>query len=66
MRYGDDLLFLTQQGDIIGLNAEDGTLRWHFPTDIAARTGLTVSDDWLYIGDDTGTVYAYHANKSDG
>ena len=62
VRSGEDLLFLTQQGDIIGISADDGALRWHFPTEIAARTGLTVYGDWLYIGDDQGVVYAYKTN----
>lgn len=59
VRSGDSLIFLTQQGDIMALDATNGELRWHFPTGITARTGPFISGDWLYIGDEDGVVYAY-------
>lgn len=59
IRINDELIFLSQHGDIIALNAHNGTLRWHFPTGITSRTGLSVSGNWVYIGDQEGTVYGY-------
>jgi len=59
VRASDTLYFLTQQGDIMALNALNGVLRWHIGTDITSHTGLSVSDGWLFIGDDKGVVYAF-------
>ncbi len=59
IRLNDDLIFLSQHGNLIALNAQDGMLRWQFPTGITSRTGLSVSGNWLYIGDQDGIVYAY-------
>lgn len=56
---GDELLFLTQHGDIMGLDMADGSLRWQFPTNITSRTGLSVAGNQLFIGDENGVVYAY-------
>lgn len=56
----DTLYFLTQHGDIFALYAEDGTYLWHISTGVvAARTGLTIRDNWLYFGDADGNVYVY-------
>lgn len=56
----ENLYFLTQHGDIFALNAADGSIQWHLPTGVvAARTGLTIKDNWLYFGDGEGNVYAY-------
>lgn len=56
----DTLYFLTQHGDIFALNAVDGTYQWHISTGVvAARTGLTIRDNWLYFGDADGSVYAH-------
>jgi len=66
IRVGDDLVFLTQHGDIMVLDALDGTLRWHFPTAITARTGLTISGDQIFLGDQDGIIYAYGSEKGDG
>ena len=59
IRVQDDLYFLTQRGDIVALNALDGTLRWKLATGIGSRVQMTVSGGWLFIGDEDGTVYAY-------
>lgn len=53
------LYFVTQQGDIMALDADDGSLQWHYPTDIEARTGLSISGEWLFIGDTAGVVHAF-------
>lgn len=56
----DTLYFLTQHGEIFALDAIDGTYQWHISTGIiAARTGLSIRDNWLYFGDADGNVYAY-------
>ncbi len=59
IRTDDDLIFLSQHGNIMVLNAHDGSLRWQFPTGITSRTGLSIFDNWLYIGDQDGIIYAY-------
>jgi len=60
VRVGNSLYFLSQQGDIIALDATDGTLQWQLETGITgARDGLTVAGGWLFIGDGEGNVYAY-------
>ena len=59
IRVQDDLYFLTQHGDIVALNALDGTLRWKLATGIRSRVQMTVSGGWLFIGDEDGMVYAY-------
>jgi outer membrane protein assembly factor BamB len=55
----DDLYFLTQRGDIVALNAIDGTELWVMSTGITARVGLAVSGPWMFMGDQDGVVYAY-------
>ena len=56
----DQLVFLTQWGEIISLDASTGELRWQFPTGIVgARTGLSVSGGWLFIGDAEGVVHGF-------
>jgi outer membrane protein assembly factor BamB len=57
----DDLYFLTQRGDIVALNAIDGTELWVMPTGITARVGLAASGPWLFIGDQDGVIYAYQS-----
>jgi outer membrane protein assembly factor BamB len=60
VRVQNELYFLTQQGDIIALNASDGTEQWQMASGIAgARDGLTVSGGWIFIGDGEGQLYAY-------
>lgn len=54
------LLFLTQQGDIHALDTATGASLWQAATGVvAARTGLSLGDGWLYFGDAEGRVYAY-------
>ncbi|HMZ08760.1 MAG TPA: PQQ-binding-like beta-propeller repeat protein, partial [Anaerolineales bacterium] len=56
----NELVFLTQQGDIFSLNASTGDPLWHFQTDtLAPRTGLSVSNRWIYLSDSDGILYAY-------
>lgn len=56
----DELIFLTQHGDLFSLEAATGELRWRFSTGLpAARTGVSVSGGWLFIGDAQGIVHAY-------
>lgn len=56
----EDLIFLTQQGDIHALDAATGEPRWHLATGVvAARTGLSLGQGWLYFGDAEGKVYGY-------
>ena len=59
VRVLDDLYFLTQQGDLVALEARDGELLWEIDTRIEARVGLTVSGGWLFVGDAHGRVYAF-------
>ena len=59
VRVSDELYFLTQRGDIVALNALDGSLMWQMITAIESRVGLTVSGGWLFVGDARGRVYAY-------
>lgn len=56
----DELVFLTQHGEIISLDAATGNLRWQFSTGIiSARTGLSASNSWLFIGDADGVVHGF-------
>ena len=59
VRVQDDLYFITQRGDIVALNAEDGTLRWQVSTGITSRGGLTVAGGWLFVGGADGRVSAF-------
>lgn len=60
VRIGDELVFLTQQGDVMSLNAQSGELLWSLQTGISgARAGLSVSGNWIYIGDADGMVYGF-------
>ena len=58
-RIADELYFLTQQGDIMALNAEEGTMLWTLPTGITSRVRLAVSGGWAFIGDQDHRLYAY-------
>jgi outer membrane protein assembly factor BamB len=64
VRVLDNIYFLTQKGDVIGLNAKDGTLLWSYPTGKTARVGLRVYGEWIYFGDQDGVVYAYQDRGS--
>lgn len=56
----DDLVFLTQIGEIFSVDSASGELRWHFVSDAeASRTGISVSGGWIFLGDGQGGVYAY-------
>lgn len=56
----DELVFLTQHGEIISLDAVTGEFRWQFPTGIvAARTGVSVFKGWIFLGDAEGVVHGY-------
>lgn len=55
------LYFLTQQGDMLALDAASGEERWQIHTGIAAREGVSVAGNWLYVGDSEGVVYGYQA-----
>ena len=60
VRVADDLIFLTQQGELFSLDAGTGELRWLISTDIAgARTGPSVSGGWMFIGDADGIVHGF-------
>jgi outer membrane protein assembly factor BamB len=56
--YRDIVIFATDSGDVIGLDRATGEQRWQFHL---ARTwgSPVVVDDVLFIGDCTGTLYAY-------
>lgn len=59
-----EIVFLTQHGEVFSLEVETGELKWHYSTGIqAARTGLSVSDGWIFIGDAQGVVHGYTDNK---
>jgi len=55
----DELCFLTQQGDIMSLDALSGEVRWELSTGVVSRVGMRVSDGWIYIGDENGVLHAY-------
>jgi len=55
----DELVFLTQNGDVMALDSASGALRWQFFAAAASRTGLSVADGWLFLGDGVGNVYAF-------
>lgn len=60
VRVVNELIFLTQQGEIMSLNADTGELRWEISTGIVgARTGLSVSGGWIFVGDAEGVVYGF-------
>jgi len=59
----EDLVFLTQLGELMSVNAATGELRWRFSTGIVgARTGPSISGGWLFIGDADGFVHGYTDN----
>lgn len=56
----DELVFLTQVGEIVALDAATGEFRWQAVTDAAAsRTGISISGGWIFLGDGSGGVYAF-------
>jgi len=57
---GNELVFLTQVGEIFSLDSTTGEFLWQISTGVAnTRAGLSVSDGWLYIGGGDGLVYGY-------
>ncbi len=56
----DELYFLTQHGDLMGLSAITGELLWTVPTRITSRVGMELSDGWIYIGGEDGVIYAFN------
>ena len=59
VRVLDDLYFLTQHGDIVGLSALDGSFLWTINSEVTPRIGLTVASGRLFFGDIDGKIYAY-------
>lgn len=59
VRVEDELVFLTQVGEVVALDAVTGGFHWQVATDASAsRTGISVSGGWIFLGDGSGTVYA--------
>ncbi|GAB4538416.1 MAG: hypothetical protein Fur002_01900 [Anaerolineales bacterium] len=57
---GGDLVFLTQLGELIALDSSNGELRWKIQTPAAAsRTGVSIADGWVFLGDGSGNIYAF-------
>jgi outer membrane protein assembly factor BamB len=56
---GGRMYLLTQRGDLVALSATDGTLLWQVPTGVQARTGISLTDGWLFASGTEGTVYAF-------
>ena len=57
---GNELVFLTQVGEIFSLDSTTGEFLWQVSTGIAnTRAGLSVYNGWLYIGGGDGLVYGY-------
>lgn len=55
-----EIVFLTQHGEVLSLDVNTGEMKWQYSTGIqAARTGLSISDGWLFIGDAQGVVHGY-------
>jgi outer membrane protein assembly factor BamB len=60
VRTENELVFLTQLGELISVDAGDGSLRWQLSTGIVgARTGPGISGGWLFIGDADGFIHGY-------
>ncbi len=60
VRVENDLVFLTQLGELFSLNSGNGGLRWRISTGIVgARTGPSISGGWLFIGDANGFVHGF-------
>jgi outer membrane protein assembly factor BamB len=57
------LYFMSQRGTVFALNLKDGTEIWSQPTGMDSRVGPSVSGDSLYMGDSSGTLYAYKILK---
>ncbi|MBC8268189.1 MAG: PQQ-binding-like beta-propeller repeat protein [Rhodospirillaceae bacterium] len=60
---GPKMYFMSQRGTVFALNLEDGTELWSQPTGMDSRIGPSVSGDSLFMGDSSGTVYAYKILK---
>lgn len=60
VKQGDILYVLSQKGDVLALNAADGSQVWEFPSGIVgSRDGLAVNGRWIYIGDADGNIYGF-------
>ncbi len=58
----NSLILLSQKGDIISLNAADGTLQWQVETGIVgSRDGLSVGQRHIFVGDADGNLHAFAA-----
>ena len=57
------MYFLSQRGTVFALDLEDGTELWSQPTGMDSHTGPSISGDTLFMGDSSGTVYAYKILK---
>jgi outer membrane protein assembly factor BamB len=55
----NELLLLNRQGVIISLNMENGHQTRRFATASSKPTGMAVQQNWLYLIDGSGIVYAY-------
>lgn len=56
----DELVFVTQIGEIFSIDGATGELRWHFVSESeASRTGISSSGGWIFLGDGSGGIYAF-------
>ena len=59
VRIGENLLFLSQRGDLFTLNARTGEILKHLQTGLTAHIGLATNGEWVVVGDSKGKVHAY-------
>lgn len=55
---GDTVIVGTRLGDIYGLDAANGQVRWIFPTGAAITAAPLVTSDTAYLGTSGGVLYA--------
>jgi outer membrane protein assembly factor BamB len=60
----DTVVGVTNEGEVIAVNREDGTERWGLT--VSGQPGFpTASDGVIYVGDHEGAIYAFEAQSGD-
>jgi outer membrane protein assembly factor BamB len=60
IRIGDRIIFMSQKGWLIVLDANNGEEILNKKTDVVSRIGISTDGEWVIAGDITGVVSAYN------
>ncbi len=55
----DTLYTLTESGEVIAIDPQSGLEVWKYSTDSNSPAGMVITQDWIFVADENGFLYAY-------